>query len=130
MGPQRMFWLGQSMIRWMCDESRLRRQSVSVRRPNFFCDAQWCKARIVDKRIEKGAQVVDLALSVFNHFDETTAQDTAVSSCLHAAHWITLPAEPFDSPRHRKRCRPSIPSSSLKASLPGASPSASAKLRG
>lgn len=77
-GPQRISWLGQLLTNWMGDEGFLRKLNVSVRRPNIFGDVSWCKARIVDKRIEERAYVVDLALSVVNQLGETTAEGTAV----------------------------------------------------
>ena len=77
-GPQRISWLGQLMTNWMGDDGFLRRLSVSVRRPNIFGDVSWCKARVADKRIEEGAHLVDLELSVVNQLDETTAQGTAI----------------------------------------------------
>jgi acyl dehydratase len=77
-GPQRISWLGQLMTNWMGDAGFLRRLSVSVRRPNVFGDVSWCKATIVDKRVDDGAHVVDLELAVVNQLDETTATGTAV----------------------------------------------------
>jgi len=77
-GPQRISWLGQLLTNWLSDDGFLRKLNVSVRRPNIFGDISWCKARIVDKRIEERAHVVDLELSVVNQLDETTAEGTAV----------------------------------------------------
>ncbi len=77
-GPQRISWLGQLLTHWMGDDGFLRRLSVSVRRPNIFGDVSWCKGQVVDKRIDQGAHVVDLALAVVNQLGDTTAQGTAV----------------------------------------------------
>ena len=77
-GPQRISWLGQLMTNWMGDDGFLRRLSVQVRRPNIFGDVSWCKARVADKRIDDGAHVVDLELTVVNQLGETTAQGSAV----------------------------------------------------
>ena len=77
-GPQRISWMGQLMTNWMGDDGFLRKLSASIRRPNIFGDVSWLKARIVDKRVEEGAHVVDLELSVVNQLDETTAKGTAV----------------------------------------------------
>ena len=77
-GPQRISWLGQLMTNWMGDDGFLRKLSVSLRRPNIFGDISWCKARTVDKRVEDGAQVVDLELLVENQLGEATAIGTAV----------------------------------------------------
>jgi acyl dehydratase len=77
-GPQRISWLGQLVTNWMGDAGFLRKLSVSVRRPNIFGDVSWCKGEVVDKRMEDGRHVVDLALAVVNQLDETTATGTAV----------------------------------------------------
>jgi hypothetical protein len=76
-GPQRISWMGQHMTNWMGDAGFLRRLSVSVRRPNIFGDVSWCRADIVDKRVEDGAHVVDLALRVENQLGEVTAKGSA-----------------------------------------------------
>jgi acyl dehydratase len=76
-GPQRISWMGQHMTNWMGDAGFLRRLSVSVRRPNVFGDVSWCRADIVEKRVEDGAHVVDLALRVVNQLGETTAKGSA-----------------------------------------------------
>ncbi len=77
-GPQRISWMGQLMTNWMGDDGFLRKLSVSVRRPNIFGDVSWCKANIVDKRMEDGACLVDLELHVENQLGEITAKGTAV----------------------------------------------------
>jgi len=76
-GPQRISWLGQLMTHWIGDDGFLRALSVRVRRPNIFGDVSWCRARVVDKRIEDRVHLVDLELSVVNQLDETTATGTA-----------------------------------------------------
>ena len=77
-GPQRISWMGQLMTNWMGDAGFLHKLGVRVRRPNIFGDVSWCKARIVDKRVEEGRHLVDLALQVDNQLGETTAEGTAV----------------------------------------------------
>ena len=77
-GPQRISWMGQLMTNWMGDDGFLRKLSASIRRPNIFGDVSWLKARIIDKRVDEDAHVVDLELVVVNQFDETTAKGTAV----------------------------------------------------
>jgi len=76
-GPQRISWLGQLMTNWMGDDGFLRRLNVSVRRPNIFGDVSWCRAEIVDKRVDDGRHVVDLALRVENQLGEITAKGEA-----------------------------------------------------
>ena len=77
-GPQRISWLGQLLAHWMGDDGFVRRLNVSVRRPNIFGDVSRCQAQVVDKRVDQGAHVVDLALAVVNQLGDTTAQGTAV----------------------------------------------------
>ena len=77
-GPQRISWVGQLMTNWIGDAGFLRRLNVSVRRPNIFGDVSWCRAKVVDKRTEEGAHLVDLEVWVDNQLGETTARGTAV----------------------------------------------------
>ncbi len=77
-GPQRISWMGQLMTNWMGDDGFLRRLNVSIRRPNVFGDVSWCRARVVDKRVEDGAGVVDLEIWVDNQLGDTTATGQAV----------------------------------------------------
>ena len=77
-GPQRISWVGQLMTHWMGDDGFLRRLNVSVRRPNIFGDVSWCRARVLDKRVEQGAHLVDLEVFVQNQLDEVTAKGTAL----------------------------------------------------
>ena len=77
-GPQRISWVGQLMTNWMGDDGFLRRLNVSVRRPNIFGDVSWCRAKVVDKRVEEGAHLVDLEVWVENQLGEVTAKGTAV----------------------------------------------------
>ena len=76
-GPQRISWLGQLMTNWMGDDGFLRRLNVSIRRPNIFGDVSWCRANVVDKRLEDGAHLIDLELLVINQLEETTAKGVA-----------------------------------------------------
>jgi len=77
-GPQRISWMGQLMTNWMGDDGFLRKLSASIRRPNIFGDVSWCKARVVDKRVDDGIHLVELELQVDNQLGETTARGTAV----------------------------------------------------
>jgi hypothetical protein len=77
-GPQRISWLGQLMTNWMGDDGFLKKLNVSLRRPNIFGDVSWCRAQIVDKRIEDGAHLIDLEVFVVNQLGETTARGNAV----------------------------------------------------
>ena len=77
-GTQRISWVGQLMTNWMGDDGFLRKLSVSLRRPNIFGDVAYCKATIVDKRVEEGAHLVDLEVWVESQLGEKTAKGTAV----------------------------------------------------
>ena len=77
-GPQRISWLGQLMTNWMGDSGFLRQLNVTVRRPNIFGDVSWCRAQILDKRVESQAHLVDLELSVQNQLGEVTAKGSAI----------------------------------------------------
>lgn len=77
-GPQRISWMGQLMTNWMGDDGFLRRLNVAVRRPNVFGDVSWCRARVLDKRVEEGAHLVELEVFVENQLGETTAKGSAV----------------------------------------------------
>jgi len=74
----------------MGEDGFLRKLSVSVRRPNIFGDVSWCKANVVDKRIEDGACLVDLELHVENQLGEITAKGTAVVELPSRVSAITM----------------------------------------
>lgn len=76
-GLQRISWLGQLMTNWMGDDGFLRRLNVSLRRPNIFGDISWCRGTVVDKRVEDGVHLVDLAVQVDNQLGEVTAKGHA-----------------------------------------------------
>ena len=86
-GPQRISWMGQLMTNWMGDEGFLRRLNVSVRRPNIFGDVSWCRADVVDKRVDDGAHVVELELRVENQLGEVTAKGTATVALPSRTGW-------------------------------------------
>ena len=77
-GTQRISWVGQLMTNWMGDAGFLCRLNVSVRRPNIFGDVSWCKAKILDKRVEEAAHLVDLEVWVENQLGEVTAKGSAI----------------------------------------------------
>ena len=76
-GPQRISWLGQLLGNWMGDDGFLRALDVQLRRPNIFGDVSWCRARIVDKRIEDDCHLVTLEVFVDNQLNEVTANGRA-----------------------------------------------------
>ena len=77
-GPQRISWLGHLLTNWAGDDGFVRVLDVKLRRPNIFGDTSWCRGRVVDKRIEDGAALVDVAVWVENQLGETTADGAAV----------------------------------------------------
>ncbi|MFO1304761.1 MAG: ABC transporter substrate binding protein [Burkholderiales bacterium] len=77
-GPQRVSWLGHLMTDWAGDDGFVRRLQVQVKRPNIFGDVSWCRGKVVDKRIEEGLHMVELALAIENQLGETTAEGTSV----------------------------------------------------
>lgn len=77
-GPQRISWLGQLLTNWMGDDGFLHALNVDLRRPNIFGDVSWCRAKIVEKRIDDGRHLVDLEVVVQNQLDDITAKGTAV----------------------------------------------------
>jgi acyl dehydratase len=77
-GPQRISWLGHLLTNWAGDDGFVRVLDVKLRRPNIFGDTSWCRGRVLDKRIEDGAALVDVAVWVENQLGETTADGTAV----------------------------------------------------
>ena len=77
-GPQRISWLGQLMTNWCGDDGVVRRLNVSVRRPNIFGDVSWCRAKVVDKRVDDCAHLIDLEVRVENQLGEVTGKGAAV----------------------------------------------------
>ena len=67
------------MTNWCGDAGFVRRLNVSVRRPNIFGDVSWCRAKVVDKRIEDGTHLVELDIWVENQLGEVTAKGNAVA---------------------------------------------------
>ena len=64
---------------WCGDEGFVRQLNVSVRRPNIFGDVSWCRTKVVDKRIEDGAHLIELEVWVENQLGEATAKGSAVA---------------------------------------------------
>jgi acyl dehydratase len=77
-GIQRISWLGHLVTNWIGDDGFCRTMNVRLRRPNIFGDVSWCRGRVVGKRIDDGARLVDLAIEVTNQRGENTADGSAV----------------------------------------------------
>jgi acyl dehydratase len=76
-GTQRVSWLGHLMTNWAGDDGFVRTLRVEVKRPNIFGDVSWCRGTVVDKRIEDGVHLAELAVRVENQLGEITADGTA-----------------------------------------------------
>jgi acyl dehydratase len=77
-GTQRVSWLGHLMTNWVGDDGFVRRLYVEVRRPNIFGDVSWCRGTVVDKRIEDGMHLVELAVRIENQLGDITADGTSI----------------------------------------------------
>ena len=76
-GPQRISWLGQLLSNWMGDEGFMHALNVDLRRPNIFGDVSWCRAKIVNKRMDNARALIDFEVQVQNQLDEITAEGSA-----------------------------------------------------
>jgi len=76
-GPQRVSWMGTLVTNWMGDDAFLKRLRVECRRFNVYGDTQWCKGRVIGKRIHDGAPLVDLEIWAENQRGEVTAPGQA-----------------------------------------------------
>ena len=76
-GPQRVSWMGTLLTNWMGDDAFLKRLRVECRRFNVYGDTQWCKGRVVGKRVHEGAPLVDVEIWAENQRGEVTAPGQA-----------------------------------------------------
>ena len=76
-GPQRVSWMGTLVTNWMGDDAFLKRLRVECRRFNVYGDTQWCKGRVIGKRVHDGAPLVDLEIWAENQRGEVTAPGQA-----------------------------------------------------
>ena len=77
-GTQRVSWLGHLMTNWAGDDGFVRRLNVKVKRPNIFGDVSWCRGKVVDKRVEDGAHLVELEVRIENQLGDVTADGTSL----------------------------------------------------
>jgi hypothetical protein len=77
-GTQRVSWLGHLMTNWAGDDGFVRRLNVTVKRPNIFGDVSWCRGKVVDKRLEEGAHLVELEVRIENQLGVITAEGNSV----------------------------------------------------
>jgi hypothetical protein len=66
------------MTNWAGDDGFIRRLNVTVKRPNIFGDVSWCRGRVVDKRVEDGAHLVELEVRIENQLGDVTADGTSI----------------------------------------------------
>ena len=76
-GCQRCCWMGHLLTNWMGDDAFLKRLRVECRRFNVYGDTQWLKGKVVGKRIEHEAPLVDLEIWAENQRGEVTAPGQA-----------------------------------------------------
>jgi acyl dehydratase len=76
-GQMRTSWLIHLVTNWMGDDAWLWRLSCQSRAFNFMGDTTICTGKVIDKRIDGDAHVVDLELASTNQRGENTAPGTA-----------------------------------------------------
>lgn len=75
-GPQRVCWLSQAATDWMGDDGTLRKMNTRVRHPNVVGDTNTVFGKVLSKRDEGGAQLVDLEIWNENQAGLTTSIST------------------------------------------------------
>jgi acyl dehydratase len=77
-GPQRIAWLSQVFTNWIGDDGHLAELDVEVRRLNLVGDTTWCRATVVDCRLEGDRGLVECSLRAENQRGEETAKGRAL----------------------------------------------------
>jgi hypothetical protein len=85
-GAQRISWFGHVMTDWMGDDGFLKRLEVQLRTPNYVGDTVWCKGKVVGKREEDGASLVDCELWGDNQRGERTTRARATAALPSKTH--------------------------------------------
>jgi len=76
-GVMRDCWLSHYLTDWMGDDGWLMRQSSEIRKFNYIGDSHVITGEVVDKRIEDGRSLVEIALRGTNQRDVVTCPGTA-----------------------------------------------------
>lgn len=95
-GQMRSDWLVHLVTNWMGDDAWLCRMSVRTSAFNFHGDVTTCTGEVIDRRIEDGMHVVELALSGTNQRGQETVSGTALVSLPSASGPAVLPPIPAD----------------------------------
>jgi len=66
-GPERIGWLAHMLSDWMGDDGMIRRLNVQIRHHNVIGDLVRCHGEVVDKRVENGRHLIDLAIGADTH---------------------------------------------------------------
>jgi acyl dehydratase len=77
-GPERCSWLTHHITNWMSDDAWLRRATSKIRRHNPEGDTLTFGAKVVGKRMEAGAHLVDIEQEARNQDGELSVIGTAI----------------------------------------------------
>jgi acyl dehydratase len=77
-GPERCSWLVSYVSNWMGDDAHLRAHSSRIRYHNCVGDTTWFTGKVVGKREEGGAGLVELELAAHNQDGQLTTEGTAL----------------------------------------------------
>lgn len=66
------------MTSWAGDDGFIRRLNVTVKRPNIFGDVSWCRGKVVDRRVEEGAHLVEIELRIENQLGDVTTEGSSI----------------------------------------------------
>jgi acyl dehydratase len=77
-GPERCSWLTHHITNWMSDDAWLRRATSKIRRHNPEGDTLTFSAKVVGKRMQAGAHLVDIEQEARNQDGELSVIGTAI----------------------------------------------------
>jgi acyl dehydratase len=77
-GPERCSWLTHHITNWMGDDGWLRRATSKIRRHNPEGDTLYFSAKVIGKRTEAGACLVDIEQEARNQDGELSVIGTAI----------------------------------------------------
>jgi acyl dehydratase len=96
-GVMRDCWLSHFLTDWMGDDGWLITQSSEIRKFNYIGDTHVITGEVVDKRIEDGRCLVDIAMRGTNQREVVTCPGTATVALPSREHGpIVLPEPPAD----------------------------------
>jgi len=77
-GPERCSWLTHQLTNWMGDDGILRRARCKIRRHNPEGDILKIDGRVIDKRIEDGRHLVEIAQEAHNQDGELSVVGSGI----------------------------------------------------